>query len=53
MAPVLSAAAVAGRSAKLAPFHTVMLSALKQIPFGIAGCHGSHSILPTGTELEP
>lgn len=38
--------------AKLAPFPTVLLSALEQSPFGTAGCHGTCFILPTGTLLE-
>lgn len=50
-APLLSAAAAAC-AAKLALFPTVILSAPKQSPFGTAGCHGTRSILPTGTELE-
>jgi len=39
-------------SVKLAPFPTVLLSALEQSPFGTAGCHGAGSILPTGVVLE-
>lgn len=51
-APVLAAAVAAAGSAKLALFPTVILSALMQSPFGTAGCHGTRSILPTGTQLE-
>lgn len=51
-APALQAAVAAAGSAKLALFPTVILSALMQSPFGTAGCHGTRSILPTGTQLE-
>lgn len=54
-APVLAAsvaAVAAAASVKLALFPTVILSALMQSPFGTAGCHGTRSILPTGTQLE-
>lgn len=50
--PPSAAAAVYCAPAKLAPFPTVLLSALEQSPSGTAGCHGSRSILPTGTVLE-
>lgn len=53
----LSAAAAAAAATnctlvKLAPFPTVLLSALEHSPFGTAGCHGAGSILPTGAVLE-